>query len=216
MGEWPLLKEAISIIGVERIDEKVKKAQAYAEMLKKRREWAGLTSKTLAAKLDGAMAQSACVAAEIKGEPGEILDIGAGGGILGVVLAVVMEEWRVTLAESSSRKAAFLAEVKSACGLRNVSVLNVRAEEISGGPGYDFCVSRAAGTIRELAPLALALLKPRGTYLALKSSDPGAELEEAEGTLSTAGGRLVGVVRAQRGTLENPLRGGSIVVVEKM
>lgn len=213
---WPILKEALEEMRTGGEIEKLTKAQRYAEMLKRRRAWAGLASKTLAAKLDGAMAQSACVAALIDGEPGDILDIGAGGGLLGVVLAIVMEEWRVALVESSSRKAAFLAEIKSSCGLRNLSVLNSRAEELPRGKGYDFCVSRAAGKIEELGPLAVGLLRSGGRYLALKSSDPRDELEAASGALSAAGGRLVEVVSARVGAREKPAAVGSIVIIEKL
>ena len=102
-----------------------------------------------------------------------IVDVGSGAGFPGVPIAVVHEEWAVTLVESVQRKSVFLRE--STRHLKNVTVLARRAEEIEGG--FDWVVSRAVHPIEilqnvpRLAP-KIGLLVGAGSFSELKNA-PG-------------------------------------------
>ncbi|MDQ2961242.1 MAG: 16S rRNA (guanine(527)-N(7))-methyltransferase RsmG, partial [Candidatus Dormibacteraeota bacterium] len=99
------------------------------------------------------------------------VDIGSGGGIPGVVIAVLRPDLAVTLVEADRRKAGFLVHVSGLLDLANVTVLSRRAEELGHDPahreGYDAAVSRAAAPPPLLCELALPLLKVGGTLWAL-------------------------------------------------
>lgn len=85
--------------------------------------------------------------ANLPGEAAAVVDVGSGAGFPGVPIAVLKPNWRVSLVESNQRKAVFLREVTR--GLNNVSVLSVRAEQISGT--FDWVVSRAVDPKKVLA-----------------------------------------------------------------
>lgn len=99
------------------------------------------------------------------------IDIGSGGGIPGVVIAVVRPDLEVTLLESDRRKAGFLVHVCGLLGLRAVTVVARRAEEIGHDPDHrerhDVAVSRAAAPPARLCELALPLLRSGGELWAL-------------------------------------------------
>ncbi|MBU4194421.1 MAG: 16S rRNA (guanine(527)-N(7))-methyltransferase RsmG [Actinobacteria bacterium] len=212
-----LLEEAMERYEIEERDTKKKKVESYIKMMTLRRRWAGLVSKSMAGKPEEAIADSIGVIGAIGGTGGKaVVDIGSGSGLLGLVLALMCPDWEVSLVESSGRKCAFLAEAKSALELGNVSVLRARAESIVGAREYDVAVSRAAGTITRMAPVALGLLRGGGRYVALKRSDIEAEVEEAKPLLRELGGELVGIIHP--GFLPDREAPGrtSLVVIDKM
>jgi len=86
--------------------------------------------------------------------PGALVDVGAGGGIPGLPLAIRFPQRPVTLLEATARKAAFLTETIAVLGLPNVTVVADRAEVHAAGPGRD---AFAVATARALAPPAVAL-----------------------------------------------------------
>ncbi|HSP65113.1 MAG TPA: 16S rRNA (guanine(527)-N(7))-methyltransferase RsmG [Candidatus Deferrimicrobium sp.] len=100
-------------------------------------------------------------------------DLGSGGGIPGVVVAVVRPDVAVTLIEADRRKAGFLVHVCGLLELDNVTVAARRAEELAGDPdhrdAYDAVVSRAAAPALQLSALALPLLRPGASLWALVS-----------------------------------------------
>jgi len=100
-------------------------------------------------------------------------DLGSGGGIPGVVVAVLRPDVSMTLVESDRRKAGFLVHVCGLLELANVSVAARRAEELGADPvhheAYDVVLSRAAAPPPLLWRLSAPLLRPGGTLWALVS-----------------------------------------------
>ena len=98
-------------------------------------------------------------------------DIGSGGGIPGLVMAIIRPDLRVTLIESDQRKAAFLTHAIAVCGLTQVTVLADRAENAGRDNAhrgaYDLAVSRATAPTPVLVELALPLLRRGGRLAAL-------------------------------------------------
>jgi len=128
-------------------------------------------------------------------------DLGSGGGVPGVVVAVMRPDVSVTLIESDRRKAGFLVHVCGLLELANVTVAARRAEELARDPlyreSYDTVVSRAAAPPPLLWRLSQPLLRSGGTLWALVSGadaaaavtvlagDTGAEAHQpARGVLS--------------------------------
>ena len=138
-----------------------------------------------------------------------IVDVGSGGGLPGIPLAVALPERRFTLLEATGKKARFLADVSRALRLDNVRVVEQRAESFGQAEGraqFDAVTARAVSRLPVLLELTLPLLRPHGICLALKGEQAELEVQEAEHALRVLGG----VVREQ---LRTPT--GTIIRVEK-
>jgi 16S rRNA (guanine527-N7)-methyltransferase len=100
-------------------------------------------------------------------------DIGSGGGIPGLVVAVLRPDLSMTLVESDRRKAGFLVHMCGLLELGNVAVAPRRAEEMGRDPAhrehYQAVFSRAAAPPAQLSEVALPLLEVGGTLWALVS-----------------------------------------------
>jgi 16S rRNA (guanine527-N7)-methyltransferase len=98
-------------------------------------------------------------------------DLGSGGGIPGIIVAVVRPDLSMTLIEADRRKAGFLVHVCGLLDLANVIVAARRAEELAADPAhhesYDSVLSRAAAPPPLLCALAMPLLRVGGSLWAL-------------------------------------------------
>lgn len=119
-----------------------------------------------------------------------VLDVGSGGGLPGVVLAVLQPRWRVTCVDSVGKKAAFVRQVAAALGLTGLEALHQRVETLpaagGAGPdtasarGVDLVVCRAFATLAEIVRLSAPVLAPGGVWLAMKGKLPEAEIAEVQ------------------------------------
>lgn len=139
----------------------------------------------------------------------QIVDVGSGGGLPGLPLAIARPSVGVTLLETTAKKARFLEQTADALGLDNVKVVCDRAETFGQGAGrerFDGATSRALSRLPVLLELTLPLVRVGGVSLAIKGEQ--AELEVSESAQALA--RLHGVVEAvtRTGT-------GSIIRVRK-
>jgi 16S rRNA (guanine527-N7)-methyltransferase len=210
MGNLQELKRLVEDRGFSEPEVKADRLFQYLRMVQTRREWAGLVSRGL--PVEASIDQSLAVAQMIEGESPRLADLGSGGGLLGIVVAIACPDARVDLVESLSRKAAFLAEVIGRLDLENSTVINKRAEKLVKTGDYDYVTSRAAGKLEKLAPIALGLLKTGGRYLALKSSDPEEEIDDAMSSVNRSGGSLV----EKRDVAHGSMKSASLVVIEKL
>lgn len=137
--------------------------------------------------------------------PGEqVLDLGSGAGLPGLVLACVRSDIQVTLVEPMARRVAFLEECVAAIGLTTVTVLRVRAEELAGQVTATTVTARAVAPLDRLVPMALPLLEPRGQLLAMKGSGAQAELVAARAALRRWPVEAADVVTCGEGVVETP------------
>ena len=118
--------------------------------------------------------------------PGEIAiaDVGTGGGVPGIPLAVVRPDARVLLVESTKKKANFLRSAIEQLSLPNVSVTDSRVEDVGRDEAhrerYDAATARAVATLDWLAEWCLPLVKPKtGKVLAMKGRRAAEELPAA-------------------------------------
>jgi 16S rRNA (guanine527-N7)-methyltransferase len=105
-----------------------------------------------------------------------VVDIGSGGGVPGVVMAILRPDLRVTMLESDVRKSGFLIHVAGLLRLRGVEVDAIRAEDAGRRTGsretFDLATSRAAAPPDVLVELALPLLRVGGSLCALVADAP--------------------------------------------
>jgi 16S rRNA (guanine527-N7)-methyltransferase len=120
-----------------------------------------------------------------------LVDVGSGGGIPGVILAVARPDATVVLLEATKKKAAFLQDVAKALGLENVKVVAERAETAARGKlreASDVAVARAVGTMDFLVEWCLPLVKKGERMLAMKGARIVEELPAATAAIRILGG----------------------------
>lgn len=113
-----------------------------------------------------------------------LADVGTGGGVPGIPLAIVRPDARILLIESTRKKANFLRSAIEQLSLGSVTVTNQRAEDVGHAPHhrerYDVVTARAVATLVWLAEWCLPLARPRtGKVLAMKGQKITGELPEA-------------------------------------
>lgn len=120
------------------------------------------------------------------GGPLALVDVGTGGGVPGLPLALMRPNWRVTLVEATRRKAEFLAQARDALALEGrVAVRCTRAEELAREPDaravHDAAVARAVGSVATVLELTLPLVRVGGRVVLYRGpSAESAERAEAE------------------------------------
>lgn len=152
-----------------------------------------------------------------------IIDVGAGGGVPGIPLAIVMPRERFTLVDATGKKCDFQRFAARTLGLNNVRVIHERAEVIGQNPEhrerYDLALARALGPLSVVAELTAPLVRVGGAVLAVKGAKADEELERArpalmllnavhEQTVSTPTGRIVVLGKRTRTPRGYPRRPG--------
>ena len=107
---------------------------------------------------------------------GTVLDVGSGGGLPGIPLAIARPDLRVTLIDSIAKKTAFLLQAKAELGLANLSVVTSRVEDYRPEAGFDVITSRAFSDLKEFVVLTRHLLAPGGHWVAMKGLYPNEEI----------------------------------------
>ena len=105
-----------------------------------------------------------------------LLDVGSGGGMPGIPLAIVRPDLRVTLLDSNSKKTAFLQQTAIELGLNNVCVHGGRVEQYHPDTGFAAITSRAFAELADFVSLSKHLLAPGGRWLAMKGVRPEEEM----------------------------------------
>lgn len=140
-----------------------------------------------------------------------VIDVGSGGGLPGIPLAIVLPDVQFTLVESTGKKAKFLGRAATTLQLDNVDVVNDRAETIGQDhhhhrERYDVALARAVGRLPVLLELTVPLVKTGGLVLAIKGERAEEEIAEAKPALHMLHAGVANVVRGETGT---------IIVIEK-
>jgi len=105
-----------------------------------------------------------------------LLDVGSGGGLPGIPLAIARADWRATLVDPVHKKAAFLAQAAIELGLGNVESHAARVEELRTNAQYDVVISRAFADLATFAALSEPHLAPGGVLVAMKGVHPVEEI----------------------------------------
>ena len=103
-----------------------------------------------------------------------LLDVGSGAGLPGVVLAICFPTLAVTCVDTVGKKAAFIKHVSLALGLSNLTGLHARVETIT--QPFDVICSRAFASLSDFTVWSQAALAPGGAWMALKGKHPAEEL----------------------------------------
>lgn len=105
-----------------------------------------------------------------------IIDVGTGGGLPGIPLAIMFPEKKITLLDSNGKKTRFLFHVKTLLKLDNVSVENRRVEEFKPTKKFNAVISRAFASLQDMTEGCVHLLVDTGVFIAMKGIYPQDEL----------------------------------------
>lgn len=103
-----------------------------------------------------------------------VLDVGAGGGLPGLVLAIARPDMQVSLIDTVHKKTAFLTQVKAELGLANVTVYTMKVQDLKAEP-FEVITSRAFADLSDFVNWSGHLLAEGGRFIALKGTAPAEE-----------------------------------------
>ena len=185
------------------------KIQQYAQLLLEWNASINLTGARTPEQVEALIADAAVLVEASWIGITSVIDIGSGGGLPAIPLAVAMPQVEFTLLEANDRKCAFLEHVAAALNLTNVVVAAGRAEELGHRPTlreqFDRAISRAAARPEVLLELALPFVRTGGDLVAQVSPLDPLVLEPAARLLGGGTPRL-----------EHPAGGHALLVVPKL
>ena len=120
----------------------------------------------LGAAQNGGQGQAAAAAVRL-------LDVGSGGGLPGVLLAIARPDVQVCCVDTVGKKAAFIRQVAAELRLPNLRAEHARVEDLRSG--HDIVTSRAFASLADFVALTRERLAPGGVWLAMKGKSPDEE-----------------------------------------
>lgn len=111
----------------------------------------------------------------LHGRPASLLDVGSGGGLPGVVLAITMPQLDVVCVDAVSKKTAFVRQVAAELRLPNLRAEHARVETLKAKP-WDVITSRAFASLLDFVTLTKTLRAPDGVWMAMKGKHPTDEI----------------------------------------
>ncbi len=179
LPEATRLREGAQALGVALTDMQVALLLAYLDLLQR---WNSTYNLTALRQRDAMLRQHLldCIAIvptlrRALPHGGRMLDVGSGGGLPGVVAAALVESLQVTCVDTVGKKAAFVMQVAASLGLRNLTGVHARVENLALPP-FDLIIARAFASLHDFVRLSRASLAPGGAWLAMKGRPPHDEL----------------------------------------
>jgi 16S rRNA (guanine527-N7)-methyltransferase len=186
-------------------DERISKAEAYVGLLSTIGIERGIIGPREVPRLWGRHVLSSAVIEELIPEKADVVDVGSGGGLPGIPLAIARPDLWVTLVEPMQRRVDFLGEVIEALGIPNLEVLRARANEVSPQGQADIVVSRAVAPLGKLVGWCLPLARVGGVMLAIKGQGAALEVKENAGLIKRAGGGKAMITVCGEAKLADPV-----------
>ncbi len=167
MRERELLKAGMSELGLTLGEQPTDKLLAYLDLLHKWNRVYNLTAiRDKNDMVSNHLLDSLAVLPYLW--KGRWLDVGCGGGMPGLVLAIAEPDWEFTLLDSNTKKTSFVQQAAIELGLSNVSVYSGRVEQWTPSYKFDGIISRAFAELGDFLKLTRHLLAPNGHWAAMK------------------------------------------------
>ena len=171
--------QALAAQGVAGAEQQVQQLDAFVQLLLKWNRAYNLTAITEPKEvIQRHILDSLSVVPYVK--KGRIIDVGSGGGLPGIPLAIFFPDSHCVLLDSNSKKTRFLQQVKLELPLSNVEVVHRRVEQYQPDTGFDTVISRAFATIEKFLTVAGHLCARDGRILAMKGVYPEEELKSID------------------------------------
>ena len=145
-----------------------------------------------------------------------VIDIGTGAGFPGIPLKIVRKDLNVTLLDSLNKRIMFLDNVINNLGLKDISTIHGRAEEMGKNKKYremfDYAISRAVANLTVLSEYMIPFVKLGGKSICMKGGNIKEELESSQKALGILGGNLIHV--EEFNLLDTDIK-RSLIIIEK-
>ena len=146
-----------------------------------------------------------------------MIDVGTGAGFPGIPIKIMFPHLKVVLLDSLNKRVKFLNTVIEELGLKDISAVHGRAEDIGKNKLYrekfDLCVSRAVANLSTLCEYCLPFVGITGSFVSYKSADSEEEIKNAEGAVKILGGKIDGI---EKFTLPETEIGRALVKIVKI
>lgn len=173
------LRDGVQSLGLDLSDDCQQQLLAYMALIQKWTRVYNLTAvrdpqEMLTHHLLDSLSAVAPLLRHTQGKPTKLLDVGSGGGLPGVVLAICRPEVQVTCVDTVGKKAAFIQQVAATLRLPNLKGLHARVENVH--EGYDVVSSRAFASLKDFTHWSRAALAETGVWMAMKGKAPDDEI----------------------------------------
>lgn len=179
----PALEAGVRELGLALSGAQIDQLLAYQELIAKWNKVYNLTSvrdpaEMLTHHLLDSLAAIPPLLRQTEGRPVRLLDVGSGGGLPGVVIAITCPQIEVHCVDTVLKKATFIQQVAASLRLPNLRGIHARVESLTAeqGGGYDVVCSRAFASLVDFTTWSRSALKPDGVWMALKGKHPADEL----------------------------------------
>jgi 16S rRNA (guanine527-N7)-methyltransferase len=167
-----ILADGADKLGVNLSELQIEKLLQYLNIL---RQWNKVHNLCAQASYEHMLSyhllDSLSVVGSIDLQSKNILDVGTGAGLPGIVLAIVMPYSNITLLDSKSKKIIFVNHVVNVLGLNNVTTETLRMEKYNSAKKFDVVISRAFASLTDFVTLSARLCSDEGVLIAMKA-DP--------------------------------------------
>jgi len=172
-----VLKQGIKQLPLALNEEQVEKLLDYLALLNKWNSVYNLTSVRDPLEMVKLHLLDSLTAVAAFKDARNVLDVGAGGGLPGMVLAISRPDMKVSMIDTVHKKTAFLNQVKAELGLSNVTVYTKKVQDLEVKTKFDVITSRAFADLSDFVNWSGHLLAEGGQYIALKGTAPAEERE---------------------------------------
>jgi len=176
MSDAARLERGLAAMGLDLPESAHEKLVAYASLLAKWNKVYNLTAIRDASQMLTHHLLDSLVILPHLAPVGHLADIGSGGGLPGIPLAIARPELQVTSIETVNKKATFQQQAKIELKLENFHPLCARVEDVQPARLFDGIVSRAFAELADFIRLSAHLLAPQGRFYAMKGVYPHEEI----------------------------------------
>jgi 16S rRNA (guanine527-N7)-methyltransferase len=174
------LRSGAQALGLALSDAQIQHLLAYAALIQKWNKVYNLTAlrdpaDMLTHHLLDSLTAIAPLSRHTQGQPVRVLDVGSGGGLPGVVLAICMPELNVSCVDTVAKKAAFVQQVAVSLKLPNLRGVHARVESLTDP--YQVICSRAFASLPDFVTWSRSALDEGGVWMAMKGKHPQGEID---------------------------------------
>ena len=175
-----VLKSGAAELGLSLSDVQLEQLLGYLALIQKWNKVYNLTAvrdpqEMLTHHLLDSLTAVAPLVRHTHGQPAKVLDVGSGGGLPGIVLAICRPELDVSCVDTVGKKAAFIQQVAVTLKLPNLRGIHARVETLTGP--FDVICSRAFASLPDFVSWSRGALAEQGVWMAMKGKHPQAEIE---------------------------------------
>ena len=186
-GLRPGLRDVLAKLGLGTTEPQINALLAYLTLLQRWNATYNLTavrqpSQMLTQHLADCLAVIGPLRREIGAQPCRLLDVGSGGGLPGVVIAILTPSIEVTCVDTVGKKAAFVQQVAAELRLRNLHAKHARVEQMTIDT-CDVVTSRAFASLADFVNLTAGHLAASGIWMAMKGKAPVGEMAQLPGSV---------------------------------